>query len=224
MYPINEQLISNNRSYEKLRPEGFVIHSTDTPGATDENERSYFNSGYHGASVHYFADWDSITKTVPENEVAWHAGSTANHKYLSVEMCEPRNDDPDRFRKFEEVWNRTVWLVADACVRYGWSTGPDVWSHNGISRKWRETDHTDPYGFLQRYGRTWDQLLAAIDAEIEELKRNSLKIETPPITPSVTISNDSDVYLSVRVRTSKADDLVNQIIGMGYACKKLDLA
>lgn len=42
-------------------------------------------------------------------------------------------------------------------------------------------------------------------------------------TPTVE-NNDPDIYLSVRVRTSKADALVKQIIGMGYACKKLDLA
>lgn len=35
---------------------------------------------------------------------------------------------------------------------------------------------------------------------------------------------DPDVYLSVRVRTSKADALSAQLIEMGYATKKLDLA
>lgn len=41
---------------------------------------------------------------------------------------------------------------------------------------------------------------------------------------SKPVTEDKDVYLSVRVRTSKADALVKQIIGMGYACKKMDLA
>ncbi len=36
--------------------------------------------------------------------------------------------------------------------------------------------------------------------------------------------NDPDVYLSVRVRASKADAVVEQIKKMGYACKRLDLA
>lgn len=166
-YPVTEALIGYNRSYKPLRPQGFVIHATATKGASDENERNYFNSRYVGASVHYFADWDSITRTVPENEIAWHAGPTANSRYLSVEMCEPAGHD---VAKFQEVWNRTVWLVADACVRYGWKTGPDVWSHNGISQMYHETDHTDPIQFLAEYGRTWGQLLAAIDAEILRIK------------------------------------------------------
>ncbi len=146
---------------------------------------------------------------IPENEVAWHGGPTANSKFLSAEMCEPAGNDPD---KFQEVWNRTVWLVADACVRYGWSTGPDVFSHRGISAMYHETDHTDPIGFLAKYGKTWGGLLAAIDQEIVNLKSK----------PEVT-DNDPDILLLVKVRTSKADALSKQIYDMGYANKKLEL-
>lgn len=44
------------------------------------------------------------------------------------------------------------------------------------------------------------------------------------IQPVTQANNDPDVYLSVRVRTSKADALVQQIISLGYACAKLPLA
>jgi len=44
----------------------------------------------------------------------------------------------------------------------------------------------------------------------------------PPVTPVAT--SDPDIYLSVRVRQSKSDALVKQIISMGYATKKLELA
>lgn len=48
--------------------------------------------------------------------------------------------------------------------------------------------------------------------------------DTKSTTPTPTPNQDPDIYLSVRVRTSKADEVVKQIIAMGYACKKLDLA
>jgi N-acetylmuramoyl-L-alanine amidase len=35
---------------------------------------------------------------------------------------------------------------------------------------------------------------------------------------------DPDIYLSVRVRRSKSEEVAKQIIGMGYACKPLSLA
>jgi len=38
------------------------------------------------------------------------------------------------------------------------------------------------------------------------------------------VSSDVDVYLSVRVRTSKKNMVIKQIIDMGYACKELSLA
>ncbi len=162
-YPIQEQLIQYNRPGTRLSAQGFVIHSTATPGATAQNEHDYFNSGNRGASAHYFADWNGIIRCVLENEIAWHAGPTANRRFLSVEMCEPKGTD---YAKFSEVWNRTVWLVADVCKRYGWTTKGNVFSHRGISALYGETDHTDPIGFLARHGKTWDDLLAAIDKEI----------------------------------------------------------
>lgn len=169
-YPVVEQLLENNRSFQELRPQGLVIHSTDTPGATAQNEFNYFNGGYRGASAHYFVDWTQIIRTIPETEVAYHAGSTANHKFLSVEICEPY---ATKASLFEEAWKRTVWLAADVCVRYGWAVDTHLFSHQDISNMYQETNHTDPMGYLARYGRTWSELLAAIGREINNLNSNS---------------------------------------------------
>ena len=208
-YPISEQLISYNRSYQALSPQGFVIHSTATPNATAQNEHDYFNGGDRQASSHYFVDGSNIIRCIPESEQAWHAGQTANGKYLSVEICE--------VEPFAEVWNRTVWLVADACVRYGWSTGPSVWSHRGISDLYKETDHTDPIAYLRRNEKIWNQLLAAIDAEIINLKK-------PVVIKVATVEADHDIYLSVRCYQSKADQAILDINKLGFAAKRMDLA
>lgn len=168
VYSIAQQILDNNRSHETLYPQGFVLHSTDTPGATAQNEFNYFNSAYRGASAHYFVDWTQIIRTIPENEVAWHAGSTANHKFLAVEICEPSVKNPSLF---EEVWRRTIWLVAEGCVRYGWAADTQVFPHQEISKMYQETNHTDPIDYLARYGRPWDELLVAIEQEIQNIQR-----------------------------------------------------
>lgn len=206
-YGITEKLISKNRSYEKLVPDGFVIHSTATPGATDENEQAYFNNNNIKASAHYFIDWDSITRTIPENEVAWHAGYTANHKYLSVEMCEPKDYN---LTQFEEVWKRTVWLVADACVRYNWTTGPNVWSHRGISNRWNETNHIDPIPYLQKYGKTWEELLLAIDNEIDAIKIKNL------------IQNNKTTVKSLIIYQGEADERAANYLADYLHCPVVD--
>jgi N-acetylmuramoyl-L-alanine amidase len=187
MYPVSEQLIKYNRSGQKLVPEGFVIHDTATPGATAQNEHDYFNSGDRQTSAHYFVDWTQIVRTVPENEVAWHAGSTANHKYLSVEMCGPKTHDP---MKFQEIWNRTVWLVADAFARYGWSTGPGLWSHSGISNKYHETDHQDPIAYFKEYGKTFDGFVAEVDAMILQLKNKPVMVGENKVFTNLVIYQD----------------------------------
>lgn len=44
------------------------------------------------------------------------------------------------------------------------------------------------------------------------------------VVVTVAVADDKDIYLSVRVRTSKADAVVAQIIALGFACKVLPLA
>jgi N-acetylmuramoyl-L-alanine amidase len=212
-YPVYEQLIKFNRSGQALAPQGIVIHSTATPGATAMNEHDYFNTGNRQASSHYFVDGTSIIRCIPENEVAWHSGPTANHKFLAVEMCE--------IEPFIEVWNRTVWLVADACVRCGWKTAPNVWSHKGISNMNHETDHTDPYDFLEKNGKTWNQLLEAIDLEIIKIKAGAVSVAETVTKKIIAID---DIYLSVRVRESLADQAIKDINKLGFAAKRLELA
>lgn len=109
-------------------------------------------------------DWIEIIRTIPESEVAWHAGK-ANYLYLSVEMCEPSGID---MQKFEDVWNRTVWLVADACVRHDWSKS-SIYSHKDMSLTFGDTNHTDPIDYLNRFGRTWNDLVSAIDQEMQNI-------------------------------------------------------
>lgn len=163
---IKQQFISQNRSYQALQPEGIVIHSTATPGSTAQGIYNYFNSGYRASSAHYVADWQEIIQMIPEGEIAWHAGRSANVRYLSIEMCEPKGTNPQEFQK---VWDKTVLLAADACVRYGWNPRKDIFSHYIISNTYKETDHTDPIGYLAKYNRTWEQLLKAIEAKMSEL-------------------------------------------------------
>lgn len=48
--------------------------------------------------------------------------------------------------------------------------------------------------------------------------------EVPPDVPAGVLTDDRDIYLSVRVLQSKSAGLVKQIQTMGYACKVLPLA
>lgn len=105
--------IADNRNYGAWRNTAnikwIVMHYTANDGDTDTGNANYFATGYRGASAHYFVDDDSITRSVPDNYVAWSVGGakwddcgkTGGGKYygqcnnsnsISIEMCDTVRD------------------------------------------------------------------------------------------------------------------------------------
>ena len=122
---VQQEYINQNRSHQALNPTGLVIHDTDNEGATAQNNMDYFNRVYVAASAHYFVDWTQDIQTIPENEVACHAGPTAKHRYLSIEMCMPYGHDVARFN---QVYQNTVELAENICKRHEWNAS-NIVSH-----------------------------------------------------------------------------------------------
>ncbi len=162
-YQITQKFINKNRSHQPLNAMGMVVHETATPNATDENEYKYFNNNDLNASVHAFVDYDSITQTLPWNERCWGAGRTANDKFIQVELCHFDGE------KFIEVWNRGVWLFAWVFINVlhiHTITKDNLMSHQEVSLKWKQTNHTDPYGYFKDNGKTVDEFRNAVQQEI----------------------------------------------------------
>ena len=154
------KMITKNRSNETLVPVGIVLHETATPGATAENEYSFFNSADRNASAHGFVDWNGYIQTVSYDEVAWHAGYTANHKYIGIEMCHAESK-----ADFEKVWNNTLEIFAELMKKYGFSV-KDITTHNEVSLKWGETDHTDPTGYFKKFGKTFEDFKRDLETKL----------------------------------------------------------
>ena len=163
-YPITQDFLPDglNHSGASLEPVGLTIHETATPNASAENESAYFHNGDRSASAHFFIDQDSIVQILPEGLRAWHAGKQANTRFLSIEMC--HFDDEERFA---EVWNRTVWLAADICVRYGLNPESDqLHTHAWVSETWGETDHMDPLSYFEAHNKTWADFVNDVKYEM----------------------------------------------------------
>lgn len=218
MYKV--KLIQNNRSGSRLNPKGVVVHETATPGATATQEYNYFNNAYQGASAHAFVDWEDVVQTIPYDEVAWHAGPTANSRYIGIELCRPSSHEPD---KFERVWNNAVSLFADLFREHGFGevTVDNLLSHAEVSSRWRESDHTDPVGYFAEYGKTVNEFrdevqkelnggaeVAAINdlvARIEALEQRVNRLENPMIynyidSNTAKIASDANEALRAAIR------------------------
>ena len=218
MYKV--KLIQNNRSGSRLNPKGVVVHETATPGATAEREYQYFNGGDRGASAHAFVDWEDVVQTIPYDEVAWHAGPTANSRYIGIELCRPSSHEPD---KFERVWNNAVSLFADLFREHGFGevTVDNLLSHAEVSSRWRESDHTDPVGYFAEYGKTVNEFRDAVQKElnggaevaaindlvarIEALEQRVNRLENPMIynyidSNTAKIASDANEALRAAIR------------------------
>ena len=86
-----------------------VLHYTGNDGDTDESNGKYFRDNDVGVSAHYFVDDDSVTRSVPDNYVAWAVGGKkcascaqtgggkfygkcTNANSISIEMCDSKKD------------------------------------------------------------------------------------------------------------------------------------
>ena len=162
MNPIYHWL-NNNRPKTPLHPQGIVIHSTAGVGAPAQNIVNWFDNPAAQSSAHGVVDWDGYIQCIPYNEVAWHAGPTANSRYIGIEMCE--TDDSNDFQK---VWNNTVELCADICSKYGFNPDTQILSHHDVSLKWKEVDHTDPDSYFKNHDVTMESLKKDISKAMAE--------------------------------------------------------
>lgn len=102
MVRIKEQLAcrSNYGGRRTNRIEWIVMHYTGNDGDSDESNAQYFESPLNPvASAHYFVDDDSITRSVPDEFVAYHCGAQSykhahcrNANSIGVELCDARRD------------------------------------------------------------------------------------------------------------------------------------
>jgi len=108
------------------------------------------------ASWHYAVDCDSITQSVPDELIAWHAPG-ANGTGVGIELCGRASQSSEQWHDefSQQTLERAARLVAYLCkkwnipVRYvdreGLLAGQSgVTTHNEVSFAWHKTDHTDP--------------------------------------------------------------------------------
>lgn len=142
---------------------GIVIHWTANPGASAKANRDFFENrktGYGGyGSAHYIVDQSGlIIAAVPENEVAYHCGSSQpdpksgkvytdearrrfgkyasennspNNCTIGIELCP--TDNAGTFTR--ETIDAAVELCATICTRYGLTAAAITTHHDVVGWK-----------------------------------------------------------------------------------------
>lgn len=144
-------------------PEYLIIHETANPGATALNHVNYWASGNQGGEAHYVTDWTGIVyHTTPDDRATWNVGGNANSWTVGIELCHATNQ-----ADFEKVWRTGVEFAAWYLTSHGWGIDR-MMSHYQANQTWATfSDHSDPIGYFEEYGKSWDQFVYEVEREME---------------------------------------------------------
>lgn len=144
-------------------PQYLIIHETANPGATALNHVNYWSTGNQAGEAHYVTDWTGkVYHTTPDNLACWHVGGAANTWTVGIEICHATNQSD-----FEKAWRTAVEFAAWYLETHDWGVDR-MMSHYQANQTWQtHSDHTDPHGYFEEYGKSWEQFVAEVKAEME---------------------------------------------------------
>ena len=161
--------------------EGVVMHYTDTPNDSAESERAWEVVHYPEAFVHEFIDPNVILQVASPEYIAYGAGFVANQRFVHLELCSANNQ-----ADFEQSYQ--MWCAEAA--RFLFEQNLDVslakadgsgtlWSHYDVTQYLGNTTHVDPIAYLQKWGKTWQDVFLQVQNYYNELKKGAGGQMTP---------------------------------------------
>ncbi len=155
-YTQKETIVNDGHGWAS--PSYLVIHETANPGASAYNHMLLYSRGYDYA-VQYVMELDGsvVYHTMDDNRYAWAVGN-GNPYCVNIELAHATT-----MEDFYAQWDEAVKWAGDYLNARGWGIDRMI-SHNDARRMWGGTDHTDPIGYFNDYGKSWDQFKAEVAA------------------------------------------------------------
>jgi hypothetical protein len=162
------------KTYRKGKPEGVVMHDTANDNSVITGEISYMTRVYpqKGVFVHAFADHSRIIEIADTAYMCQGAGKYANPRFFQIELCHSKTKE-----QFIEAFNRWCYWSALKLVEEGLPATPaqpdgtgTIWSHNLVTKYLGDSTHTDPDGYLARWGYTWQDAVNKVIEFYNEIK------------------------------------------------------
>lgn len=163
---VKEEYLTPNeysRPQKRLnRINGVVVHYTANPGATAENNRSYFEglaqTHLTHASSHYIIGLEGeIIQCIPLTEIAY-ASNGRNDDTVSIECC--HMDKTGKFNK--QTYQSLVSLVAALCIEF-------ELDREDIIRHYDVTGKLCPLYYV-KHEKAWDKFKDDVMEAVKELK------------------------------------------------------
>lgn len=197
-------------NYKSKKPIGVVIHETANPYSTLNGEVNYMYNNWRNAFVHGYVDRNEIRQTAPFNYLSWGAGPVANPYYINIELVREHT-----FDGFAKSVNNDAYLVAYllkqnglkpslADNNYGKGT---ILSHNGVSKYYGGTDHTDPISYFASWGYDMNQFYDLVKYHYDNLtnasgsKATSTKAATTKIVGTAHKVKPNETLWNISMRS-----------------------
>jgi N-acetylmuramoyl-L-alanine amidase CwlA len=190
-YPVNKQLIDGLPKIPYRNGigayEGVVLHYTDNEQDTAASEAAYESRTWQSAFVHFFIDPKQIIQVADTDYICWGCGQYGNQRFVQIEMCHA-----DTIDEFNQIFDMACEKAAELLAARKLGVSPaksdgsgTLWSHADVSKYLGGTNHTDPIAWLQRWGKTWQDVIDRVSVYY-----NGLVNETQP-QPSTTTPTPS---------------------------------
>lgn len=175
---------------------GVTIHNTGnaSKGADALAHARYLQgSGQNtAASWHYCVDGNRATRSIPEDEIAWHAGDgsgNGNYKTIAIEIC--MNADGN----IQKATDNAVSLAADILSRHGVFEGKGhLFEHNHWSGK------NCPQKIREGIPYDWDTFCGKVEAclkEEENMKMEDVTVKVGKVEVPAKLIDDT-TYVAIR--------------------------
>jgi len=161
--PIKEDARIDNLpkyNYKSGKYIGVVIHDTGNDQSTLDGEVNFMYNHWQNAFVHAYVNGNQIRQTAPADYLAWGAGAISNAYHYHIELVHEHS-----YEGFAKSVNNDAYLTAYILKRHGLKPQladthngkGTIISHNGVSKYYGGTDHTDPIAYFNRYGYSMTQ-------------------------------------------------------------------
>ena len=193
-YTLKEDILKKGH---RCRPGGryskasITIHSTGNSSSVARGERAWLDNckNNRDASWHYVVGNGVVIQAIPEEEEAWHCGTTEGNKHsISVEICE----SGDR----RSVLETAAAFVADLLKKYGWGA-------EKLKRHYDWTGKDCPRILINKKfvtgGMNWSWFIKAVkdNMEGEMVEKSAVKVDGKRVEVR-RILKDGTNYIAVR--------------------------
>lgn len=157
-YKIEKRLIPGLPKNHLKGKKIVVAHDTSNDSSTIDNEVAYMTRNWQNAFVtHFVGGGGRVVQVAETGLISWGCGNANAYAFAQVELVHAK--DKATFKKDYAVYCQ---LLVDLAKQAGLPTtldeaGNGIKTHDWCRANYGGTTHTDPYGYLKKWGISKDK-------------------------------------------------------------------